>query len=693
MKNKYELQIGGRTLTATLTDIAGQANGSILLRYGDTVVLATCTMSKEERDDIDYFPLFVEYEERFYAAGKISGSRYTRREGKPSERATLIGRMIDRSIRPLFPESLKKEVQVIVTCLSWDEENDPSVLGALATSLALSISDIPWKGPLSTVKIGRSDKVILNPTYQEIEEGDMEIVFTGFLDEKGEYHTNMIEGNFNEISEEVLLESFNLASQATEKLEKFQKEIIEENKVDKIHLEEKESYPEIEKKVNEIVKEKLEEAVFSLEKEKMEKIEEEIKESFEEEDIKEAFNFLQEKKKEIVRDSILKKNVRPDKRGEEEIRELKMQTSFLPRTHGTGLFCRGETKSLSIVTLGAPGEQQLYDQMEKEGKKRFMHHYNFPPYSVGEVKPLRGPGRRDIGHGMLGEKAIDPILPEIDDFPYTIRVVSEILSSNGSTSMAATTSASLALMDAGVPIKRPVTGISIGLITDKEGNYRLLTDIQGPEDHVGDMDLKIAGTREGITAAQMDVKISGINGKILKEALERAKKTRNYILDEMEKVIEGPRKELSPYAPCIITIQIDPEKIGTVIGPGGKVINEIIEGTEASIDIEDSGRIFITSESKESAKKAEEWIKGLTREVKEGEIFQGKVKKIFPFGCVVEILPGQEGLCHISELASYHVKEVEDIVKIGDIIPVKVLKTDREGKISLSLKEAKKEVK
>ncbi len=690
----YELQIGGRKLTASFKKLAEQANGSVILRYGDTVVLATATMSKEDRkDQLGYFPLMVFYEEKFYAAGKIGGSRYTRREGKPSDRATLISRMIDRSIRPLFPENLKREVEVIVTCLSWDEENDPGILGGMAASLALSVSDIPWNGPLSMVRIGKGEEgLILNPTYQEREDGGMEVVFSSFIKD-GEYIINMIEGFFKEEQEEVVMETADLAKRATEKLEEFQLKIIEEKGVEKINIQEKERDVDVEKFISSFRK-RVEEAIFESDDEKvgdLKEIKEEIKENFEEEaKQKYAINFLDDLKKKVIRENILDKNRRPDGRKEDELRELQMETGLLPRTHGTGLFSRGKTRSLSIITLGAPGDKKLYDGMEEEGKKRFMHHYNFPPYSVGEVQPLRGPGRRDIGHGALGEKAIEPMLPGIDDFPYTIRSVSEILSSNGSTSQAAITSTSLALMDAGVPIKSPVTGISIGLVSEKE-KYRILTDIQGPEDHAGDMDFKVSGTREGITAIQMDVKIPGITIRMMKEILERGKKTRHEILDLLEETIPEPRSEMSPYAPRIITMQIDPEKIREVIGPGGKVINEIIDETEVSIDIEDTGVIFITSEDKQSAEKAMEWIKNIVREPEEGEIFSGKVKKIMNFGCFVEIMPGTEGLVHISELAEGRVNKVEDVVKVGDIIPVKVLKVASDGKIDLSLKEAQKE--
>lgn len=689
----HEIQIGGRKLTAQFRNLAEQANGSVMLRYGDTVVLATVTMSDEDKkDQLGYFPLMVFYEEKFYAAGKIGGSRYTRREGKPSDRATLISRMIDRTIRPLFPDNLKKEVEVIVTCLSWDEENDPGVLGGLAASIALSISDVPWNGPISMVRVGKQDgELILNPSYEERDEGSMEAVYSGFFND-GQYTVNMIESFFKEASNEEVIKSVELAKKATEKLEQFQKEIIKEQGKEKIVLEEEEKPAQkIIKKVENLEKE-IEEAIFEEDSTKLDQIKEELLEDCDEDEIEMTKDYFDEFKKSLVRKNILKNNRRPDGRKDDEIRDLHTEVKLLPRTHGTGLFSRGKTRSLSIITLGPPGDKKLFDNMEEEGKKRFMHHYNFPPYSVGETWPLRGPKRREIGHGMLGERAIAPVLPDTDDFPYTIRSVSEILSSNGSTSQAAMTSTSLALMDAGVPIKAPVTGISIGMISDGD-DYRLLTDIQGLEDHAGDMDFKVAGTKNGVTAIQMDVKVLGITIEIMKEALNKGEEVRKKILQKMAEAIEGPRKELSPYAPRILTMKIDKDKIREVIGPGGKVINEIIDETEVSIDIEDSGDIFITSEDKQSAEKAYEWIKNIVREPEKGEMFKGKVKKIMNFGCFVEIMPGTEGLVHISELADNHVNKVEDIVSVGDVIPVKVLKVAQDGKIDLSLIKAKKELK
>ena len=689
----HEIQIGGRKLTAQFRNLAEQANGSVILRYGDTVVMATATMSDEnKKDELGYFPLMVFYEEKFYAAGKIGGSRYTRREGKPSDRATLISRMIDRTIRPLFPDNLKKEVEIIVTCLSWDEENDPAVLGGLASSIALSISDIPWNGPVSMVRVGRQeDELILNPTYEERDEGDVEAVYSGFF-ENDEYIINMIESFFEEASNEEVIKSAELAKKATKKLEKFQKEIVKTHGKEKIDLEEEEEVDEsVKSKINSF-EDKIEKEIFKSEKGDLNNLKEKVLLEFDDEDKEQAGKYFDEFKKSIVRKNILKNNKRPDKRKGGELRDLHTEVKLLPRTHGTGLFSRGKTRSLSIITLGPPGDKKLFDNMEEEGKKRFMHHYNFPPYSVGETWPLRGPKRREIGHGMLGERAIKPMLPSKEDFPYTIRSVSEILSSNGSTSQAAMTSTSLALMDAGVPIKAPVTGISIGMVSDGD-DYRLLTDIQGLEDHAGDMDFKVAGTKNGVNAIQMDVKVLGITLDIMKEALEQGEKAREDILTKIEEAIEKPREELSPYAPRILTMKIDKDKIREVIGPGGKVINEIIDETEVSIDIEDSGEIFITSEDKQSADKAYEWIKNIVREPEKGEMFKGKVKKIMNFGCFVEIMPGTEGLVHISELADNHVNKVEDVVSVGDVIPVKVLKIANDGKIDLSLIKAKKELK
>ena len=691
-KETFKLELAGRDLIVEVRNLAEKANGNIIVRYGDTVVLATAAMSDKNAEGRDFFPLTVEYEERFYAAGKILGSRFIRRESRPSDEAILTARAIDRAIRPRFPGNLRREIQVVVTCLSWDSQNDPDTIGLLAASLALSISDIPWQGPLAVLRIGQSDQgFILNPVYEEREKSQLDFLLAG----PGHDIINMIEMEAGEKDEKTILEAWRFAKPYSEKLIDFQKEIIKKAGKEKIVLEEETKDPELEKEARDFLGEKLGKALYpeNGQSKELDLLKEELlyyiegkypgggKTSY----IK---KFFEEEVNRVLHENILKKEKRPDGRKLDEIRKIDIEVGLLPRTHGSGLFMRGQTRALSILTLGAPSDVRLLDGMEIRGKKRFMHHYNFPPYSSGEVKPMRGPGRREIGHGMLAERALLSLVPTFDEFPYTMRVVTEILSSNGSTSMASVSAASLALMDAGVPIKTPAAGIAIGLITDETGKYKMLADIQGPEAHHGDMDFKVAGTKNGVTAIQLDVKVDGINEEILKDALSLAKKSREQILEKMENVLAKPRPELSPWAPRIYSLQIKPEKIREVIGPGGKVINEIIDKCEVSIDIEDSGKIFITAEKEEAAKKALEWIQNITREVKVGEIFQGKVKRILNFGAFVEILPGQEGLVHISQLAPYRVGKVEDIVKIGDIVPVKVIEIDEQGRINLSMKEA-----
>lgn len=692
-KETFKLELGGRDLIVEASNLAEKANGSVFVRYGDTVVLATAVMA-DRKTEQDFFPLTVEYEERYYAAGKILGSRFMRRESRPSDEAMLTARAIDRAIRPRFPKNLRKEIQVVITCLSWDGQNDSDVIGLLAASIALSISDIPWQGPLIALRIGQvANKFILNPTYEERGGGQLDFLFAGTDPDI----INMIEVDGGEISEETMLDAWKFAKPHSKKLLDFQKEIIKKTGKEKIVLEKEVKDPELENAAKEFLGNRIEKALYPEkdQTEDMDSLKEELlyhiegkypamgKASY-------AKKFFEEEIDRLIHENILKKDKRPDGRKLDEIRPIEIEVGILPRTHGSSLFMRGQTKSLSILTLGAPSDVRLLDGMEIRGKKRFMHHYNFPPYSSGEVKPMRGPGRREIGHGMLAEKALFSLVPNFDDFPYTIRAVTEIISSNGSTSMASVSSSSLALMDAGVPIKSPAAGIAIGLMMGGEGDYKVLADIQGPEDHHGDMDFKIAGTKNGITAIQMDVKIEGINEEIMKDALSLAKKVRLQILEKMDKVLSKSRPELSPWAPRIYTLQIKPEKIREVIGPGGKVINEIIDKCGVAIDIEDSGKIFITAEKEEAAKKALEWIQNITREVKVGEVFQGKVKRILAFGAFVEILPGQEGMVHISQLAPYRVEKVEDIVKIGDIVPVKVISIDEQGRINLSIKEVKK---
>jgi len=688
---KFKLDLGGRELTAEINNLAEQASGSVFLQYGDTLVLATCVMSDKERESLDFFPLTVDYEEKFYAAGKIRGPRYIRREGRPSDEAICNARLVDRAIRPLFPENLNREVQVVVTVLSWDGQNEPDVLGLLASSIALSISDIPWQGPVASIRIGKiREQFILNPAYEQREKSEIDIVFAAKSGQT-DILINMIEGKFEEASEEIIENAYQFSKPFLEKLIDFQKEISDKIGKEKLNLAEPEIQLELEKEIKEFLENKLEKRGGRMEK--LDQLKEDFVDFIQEkypEKMGYALKFFEKEIERIIHENVINQR-RPDGRKLDEIREIHCETGILPRTHGSGLFCRGQTKSLSILTLGAPGDVQILEGMEIVGKKRFMHHYNFPPYCSGEVKPIRGPGRREIGHGVLAEKALLPLIPSFEDFPYTIRIVTEILSSNGSTSMASVSSSSLALMDAGVPILRPAAGIALGLMQDKKGNYKILTDIQGPEDHYGDMDLKIAGTKNGVTAIQMDVKIEGISEKILRETLEQGKKARSQILEKIKEVISKPRSELSPFAPRILTIQINPEKIREVIGPGGKVINKIIKECGVSIDVEETGKIFVTAEKEEAAKKAVAWIKDITREVKVGEIFQGKVKKILDFGAFVEILPGQEGLIHISELAPWRVEKVEDIVKVGDTVPVKVISIDEQGRINLSLKKAKKD--
>ncbi|MGC9031457.1 MAG: polyribonucleotide nucleotidyltransferase [Minisyncoccia bacterium] len=695
----YKLQLGKKLLEINLDTPAVQAAGSVFAKYGETMVLATICFN-EEKPNTDFFPLTVDYEERYYAAGKILGSRFTKREGRPSPEAILISRVIDRAIRPLFDEDFKRETQLIITCLSWDGESEPASLGLIAASIALLISPIPWKGPIGVVRIGKDNEgnFILFPNYKEREENGFDLIISAVEKNENELLVNMIEFQGNEILEDDILKAIDFATPYLKEIINLQKIILRDKKVNKIEIEKKETEAEILSFSKDFLKDKLKSALFIGQKKERQdalmKLEteflEKIKENFGEEKLFLAKNIFEKEKEELFLKTVLNERIRPDGRKFDEIRDIQIEVNFLPRTHGSALFSRGLTKVLSIVTLGSPADQQLLEGMEIKGKKRFLHHYNFPPFAPGEVERIGAPGRREIGHGILAEKALMPLVPSFEDFPYTIRVVSEVLSSNGSTSMASVCGASLALMDAGVPLLRPAAGISIGLVAEKENlkNFVLLVDIQGPEDHLGFMDFKVAGTEIGITAIQMDVKISGITKEILKEALFKAKKARLEILEKMKNILPKSRPQLSPFAPRIYTIQINPSKIGSVIGPGGRIINEIIENCGVTIDIEETGKIFVTADTDEAAKKAIDWITNLTREIKVGEIFQGKVKRILDFGAIIEILPGQEGLCHISQFVDFRIKKLEDIIKIGDIIPVKVIAIDEMGKISLSAKEA-----
>ncbi len=686
--------------------LAGQANGAVTVRYGDTVVLAAAVMSKEAIRGKGYFPLMVDYEERYYAAGKIKGSRFIKREGRPSDEAILTGRVVDRTIRPLFNSRMRNEVQMVITVLSIDGENDPDIVSMIAASAALSISNIPWNGPIGAVRIGRvKNQLILNPVNGELADSDLDLIISGTAEK-----INMIEAGAKEIPEDEILKAFAFGHDGVKKIAGFIEGIQKEVGNPKAEPALIQGTSEFEAKIKEILDtEKLAEILYNKDKKAVEtqteavhdKVKNYIKENYAQLSEEEMENFkeiseqvFEEYCDEVVHKNILDNDARPDGRKLDEVRTITCRVGILPRTHGSALFTRGETQALTVTTLGSPGDEQIIDTMEVDTKKRFIHHYNFPPYSTGEIKPLRGPGRREIGHGALAERALIPIIPSKEEFPYTILLVSEILSSNGSSSMASTCGSTLSLMDAGVPIKRPVSGVAMGIIVNQkskiknQNDYKILTDIQGLEDYYGDMDFKVAGTEQGITALQMDVKIDGLTTEMLKNALSQAKNNRLQILEKMLATIPETRANLSQYAPRIITMHINPGKIRNVIGSGGKIINEIIDRTGVEIDIEDDGSIFITSPDEASAKKAVEWIDNLTHEVKPGEIFNGRVTRIMNFGAFAEILPGQEGLIHISELADYRVNQVEDIVQIGDIVPVKVKNIDEQGRINLSLKDA-----
>ncbi len=691
-KRTFTHEIDGRPLTIEVSDLAGQANGSVLARFGETVVLATAVMAKTAREGIAYFPLLVDYEERFYAAGKISGSRFIKREGRPSEEAILTGRLIDRALRPRFNQRMRNDVQVVLTVLSFDGANDPDIPALVAASTALTISDIPWAGPLGAVRVSKNGSSWrINPTYPERTESPVDLVAAGVKD-----RINMLEARGKEVPEGEVLEAITKSEEPIQALIRFQEEIQKDVGRAKAAVPLAGDDPELEKLVKGFVGPRLQETIFEKEKgvyqEKLQALEQElllkVKEAYPEKEKTEAARLmLEEEISGLIHEEILKRDRRPDGRALDEVRPLEAVVGVLPRTHGSGLFIRGETQTLSLLTLASPGKAQLIETMEVEATKRFMHHYNFPPYSVGEVSPMRGPGRREIGHGALVERALEPLIPPKETFPYTIRIVSETLSSNGSSSMASVSSSSLALFDAGVPIKQAVAGIAMGLMTEKGGEYKILTDHKGPEEHQGDMDFKVAGTRAGITAIQLDVKFDGLTREMIEKTLAQARKARLEILDRMEAVIPEPRKELSPFAPRIIIIHIPPEKIGLVIGPQGKMINEIIRATDVSIDVEDTGEVFIAAdrENPQGAEKAKEWIESLTHEVKEGETYEGTVTRLMDFGAIVEFLPGKDGMVHISEMSSFHVNRVEDILKVGDTVKVRVLEVHPDGKISLSM--------
>lgn len=693
----FQMSLGGRLLNIEVGKVAKQANGSVLVRYGDTVVLVTATLSKEPREGIDFFPLLVDYEERLYAVGKIPGG-FIKREGRPSEKAILSARMIDRPIRPLFPEGFRNDVQVVATVLSVDQDCAPDITAMNGASIALSISDIPFAGPIAGVIVGRVDgEFVINPTVAQSEQSEMHLVVAGTREA-----VLMVEAGANEIPEEIMLDGIEFAHGVIKEIIDLEEQIIKEVGKPKLEVPVFQPEPEMVEKIKEYLGDRVyhtarnadklarQEALEQLEKETVEHFTEEYPE--EEKTIKEVFGKIL---KETVRKMILEEGIRPDGRALDEIRPITCEVGVLPRTHGSGLFTRGQTQVLTVATLGAVSDEQILDGLGIEESKRYMHHYNFPPYSVGETRPMRGPGRREIGHGALAERALLPVLPGEDKFPYTIRLVSEVLESNGSTSQASVCGSTLSLMDAGVPISAPVAGIAMGLITGGD-RYAILSDIQGMEDALGDMDFKVAGTAKGVTALQLDIKVKGISREILRQALAQAREGRLYILSKITEVIPEPRKELSPYAPRIITMTIDPEKIRDVIGPSGKTIRKIIDETGVQIDIEDDGRVFIAAADAEAGKKAVQIIELLTQDVEVGKIYMGKVVRLMDFGAFVEIipgalgLPGKEGLVHISQLDERRVGRVKDVLKEGDEIIVKVIEIDKQGRVNLSRKEALK---
>lgn len=687
---QFQMDLAGRTLTIETGELAKQAGGAALVRYGDTVVLVTATASKEAKD-IDFFPLTVDYEEKMYAVGRIPGG-FVKREGRPPETAILHSRLIDRPIRPLFDKGCRNEVHVCATVLSVDQDNAPEICGMIGASAALALSDIPWAGPIAGVRIGRvNGSFIINPTVAQLEATDLNVVVAGTKDA-----ILMVEGGAQEVAEDVLLDAIMTAHEEIKRIVSFQEEMVAVAGKEKRVLPTHTLDEDVLAAVKEYAHDALDKAVRCADKQQRDAQQDEVyadtRVHFEEiypDNMDDVNMALEKMTKEIVRHMITVEKIRPDGRQLDEVRPISVRVGVLPRTHGSGLFTRGQTQVLNICTLAPLSEKQTIDGIGIETEKRYIHHYNFPSYSVGEARSSRGPGRREIGHGALAERALLAVLPSEEEFPYAMRLVSEVLESNGSSSMASVCGSTLSLMDAGVPIKAPVAGIAMGLVTQGE-HYTILTDIQGMEDALGDMDFKVAGTAKGVTAIQMDIKISGLSREILKEALEQAHKGRMHIMGKMLAVIDAPRDNMSPWAPRIITMNIDPDKIRDVIGQGGKVIRGIIEETGAKIDIEDDGTIFIAAVEEAAANKAIEIITNLTKEVEVGEVYLGKVTRLMNFGAFVEVLPGKEGLVHISKLAKERVENVEDVVNVGDEIMVKVIEIDKQGRINLSRKDCLK---
>lgn len=711
-RKKFTTEIGGRMLTLEISLIAEQANAAVIAKCGETVVLATVVMSPED-SGANYMPLRVDYEEKFYAAGKILGSRFIRRESRPSEDAVLTGRLIDRTLRPLFDERIRRNIQVVVTVLAIDEENDPKFVGLIGASTALGISDVPWGGPVGGVRVAQlGSDFKVNPGNAEMAEGKatFDVFVAGTKD-----RINMIELGGDDAKEADILKAFRIAQDEINKLTDFQAKIIKEIGKPKAELALFEADPKLREAVHKFLGGRLEDAVYRPNKveylgklnELKNDLMEHLKEKFSDEedgppsaslasggpDLKVASFLFEEEIDALVHKNILEKEKRPDGRRLDQVRELDGEVGLFARTHGSALFMRGSTQALGVTTLAPPGSAQLIETMETTEKRRFLLHYNFPPYSVGETGPFRGPGRRDIGHGNLARKAVEAIIPSKEEFPYTIRVVSEILSSNGSSSMATVCASVMSLMDAGVPIKKPVAGIAMGLMLGqgssvKGQEYKVLTDIQGPEDHHGDMDLKIAGTEDGVNAAQMDVKVDGLSIEILEKTLEQAKKARLEILKFMGTVLDKPRAELSKYVPTIRQIKISPAKIGALIGPGGKVINGLIEKYElASIDVDDDGSVFVSGEDLKKVETAMAEITAITKEYKVGEIVEGNIIKTLDFGAIMDLGGGKDGMIHVSELKNGFVKNVEEVVKVGDSVRAKIIRADDDGRIGLSIKQ------
>lgn len=685
--HSYSIELGGRTLTMEIGKIAKQANGAVLVRYGDTAVVVAATGTKTPREGVDFFPLTVDFEEKMYAVGKIPGG-FIKREGRPAETAILTSRLIDRPIRPMFPEGYHNDVQIVATAVSVDPDNAPDIPAMIGASCALSISDIPFEGPIAGVRVGMIDgQYIINPTIEQAKVSRLNLAVAGTKDA-----ILMVEAGAKEISEDEMLDAIWFGHEEIKKLVEWQEKIMAEVGQPKMEVPVYEPPAELAAEIEAYGAEQLKAALMDANKlereENVARIKAEIADAFMEkypDNAKDVAYITQKLVKKIVRRTISVDKIRPDGRALDEVRPVTCEVGLLARPHGSALFTRGQTQILNVLALAPLSEAQTLDGLGVELTKRYIHHYNFPPYSVGETKPLRSPGRREIGHGALAERALLPVIPSEEEFPYAIRLVSETLESNGSSSMGSVCASTLSLMDAGVPIKAPVAGVAMGLV--KDGDYfTILTDIQGLEDALGDMDFKVAGTKNGITAIQMDIKIDGINKEIFKQALAQAKRGREHIMGIMLDCISEPRKELSKYAPKITTIHVDPEKISKIIGPGGKTIKKIVEETGAKIDIEEDGRVYIAAVNSEEAAKAIDMINGITAEAEVGKVYTGKVTRLMAFGAFVEILPGKEGLVHISQLSTERVNKVEDVVSVGDEIVVKVTEIDQKGRINLSRK-------